>query len=394
MGEHPDEHAPSINALRRAGDWAGLVRYWLGHALHQPALDAAIALLRKQKVRRAGDWAGLVRYWLGRALHQPAAPDAAIALLRKQRDRKHVARLVKLLTTVSKPPWNLPDELLAALLQETEGAEQATLQMVALFPQTALCEMANDLPPELREEVLQAGIEAADQIVTLGHSLGDLPIQAGFCLLEAYGYRSAGQLDRAEKSFNDALEHYQELLAAHPDSEAKADVATALNNLGTAQSELGRPEAAEDSYTEALILRRELLRAHPDSETAKVAVAGTLNCLGTAQGALGRPEAAEKSFTDAWELSEELLAAHPDLEAAKTAVAITLNSLGTAQSALGRPKAAEKSFTDAWELSEELLAAHPDSESKADVATALNNLAPPSVTWGGRRRRRRVTPRR
>src|SRR5208337_4641459 len=375
MGEHPDEHAPSINALRRAGDWAGLVRYWLGHALHQPALDEAIALLRKQKVRRAGDWAGLVRYWLGRALHQPA-PDAAIAILQKQRDRKHVARLVKLLTAVSKSPWNLPDELFAALLQETEGAEQATLQMVALFPQTALCKMANDLPPELREEVLQAGIEAADQIVTLGHSLGDLPIQAGFCLLEAYGYRSAGQLDRAEKSFTEALEHYQELLAAHPNSgTAKTAVAMTLNSLGTAQSALGRPEAAGKSYIEALRLRRALLAAHPDSETAKVAVAGTLNNLGTAQRALGRLEAAEKSLTDALEHYQELLVAHSGSESAKDHVAMALNNLGLAQHDLGRLEVAEESYTEALRLYQELLAAHPNSETaKADVAMTLNNL--------------------
>src|SRR5208337_773797 len=294
---------------------------------------------------------------LGRALHQPA-PDAAIAILQKQRDRKHVARLVKLLTAVSKSPWNLPDELFAALLQETEGAEQATLQMVALFPQTALCKMANDLPPELREEVLQAGIEAADQIVTLGHSLGDLPIQAGFCLLEAYGYRSAGQLDRAEKSFTEALEHYQELLAAHPNSgTAKTAVAMTLNSLGTAQRDLGRPEAAGKSYTDALQHYQELLVAHPDSES-KADVATALNNLGTAQSALGRPEEAEKSYIEALRLRRALLAAHPDSETAKVAVAGTLNSLGTAQGALGRPEAAEKSFADALELSEELLAAH------------------------------------
>src|SRR5208337_4905797 len=311
---------------------------------------------------------------LGRALHQPA-PDAAIAILQKQRDRKHVARLVKLLTAVSKSPWNLPDELFAALLQETEGAEQATLQMVALFPQTALCKMANDLPPELREEVLQAGIEAADQIVTLGHSLGDLPIQAGFCLLEAYGYRSAGQLDRAEKSFTEALEHYQELLAAHPNSgTAKTAVAMTLNSLGTAQRALGRPEAAEKSYADALELSEELLAAHPNLQFAKTAVAMTLNSLGTAQSALGRPEAAEKSFADALELSEELLAAHPDSES-KADVATALNNLGAAQCALGRPEVAEKSYTEALRLRRELLMAHPDSgTAKADVAMTLNNL--------------------
>jgi CHAT domain-containing protein/tetratricopeptide (TPR) repeat protein len=340
MSEHPDEHASSINALRRAGDWAGLVRYWLSQGLHQPALDAAIALLRKQ------------------------------------RGRKNAARLVKLLTAVRTSPLNPPDELLATLFRETKGAEQATLLMIAFFPRATLCEMADAVPSEQREEALRKGIEAADQIVSLGHSLGDLLIQARFRIVQANGYRSAHQFDQAEASYAEALGLYRELWAAHPDSEsAKATVATTLNNLGNAQTNLGRPEAAEKSCTEALRLRRELLAAHPDSEAAKAAVGRTLNNLGNAQSDLGRPEAAEKSYTEALRHCRDLLAAHPDSESAKADVATTLHNLSTAQRALGRPEAAEKSLTEALGRYRDLLAAHPNSESaKADVAMTLNNL--------------------
>ena len=40
-----DVHAPYVRELAEAGDWAGLVRYWLAHQ-HEPVLELAIALLQ------------------------------------------------------------------------------------------------------------------------------------------------------------------------------------------------------------------------------------------------------------------------------------------------------------------------------------------------------------
>ena len=41
MTPSPDVHAPYVQELVVAHDWAGLVRYWMAHQ-HTAALDAAI----------------------------------------------------------------------------------------------------------------------------------------------------------------------------------------------------------------------------------------------------------------------------------------------------------------------------------------------------------------
>src|SRR4051812_40331832 len=49
MTPSTDVHAPYVQELVAKQDWAGLVRYWLAHQRHSPALDAAIELVRGQE---------------------------------------------------------------------------------------------------------------------------------------------------------------------------------------------------------------------------------------------------------------------------------------------------------------------------------------------------------
>ncbi len=56
-----DVHAPYVQQLTAAGDWAALARYWMAH-LYDPALDTAIDLVNQFATRDGPTWTVLAKY--------------------------------------------------------------------------------------------------------------------------------------------------------------------------------------------------------------------------------------------------------------------------------------------------------------------------------------------
>ena len=240
-----DPHAPYVENLAAAGDWAGLAQYWIAHQ-HEAALEAAVACVRR-------------RVLAGEERLQP---------------------LLTYLDEVKSAPLGPRHQPPGAVTSRLSETERLTLLLVAIYPQAALCEMALGAPPELQAQLLRLGFEAAERAAQVGLAAGDQAVAAFFLSVLARGRYEVRQMENAVEAWQASLAIYRALAQARPEV-YRPYVATTLNNLGTVQSDLNALEAARASYEEALAIRRELAQARP--EVYRPDVAMTLNNLGTVQ---------------------------------------------------------------------------------------------------------------
>jgi tetratricopeptide (TPR) repeat protein len=349
-----DVHAPYVRELVEAGDWAGLVRYWMAHQ-HPLALEAALALARREAVRPGGHWAVLADF----------LADVARDLLSPERD--------------------LPEEL----AQGWPRPEQATLFLLFLYPRVALCEMAAEAPVEMQEALLRVGLEAGEQACGLVGTPRDAAVAAFFRSVLARGHLELRQLEAARDSYTEALRVYCGLAEQRPDV-YRLYVAMTLTNLGKVQRDLKEWEAARASYTEALGVYRGLAEQRPGVYGPDVAA--TLNNLGNVQRDLNELEAARSNFTQALGIRRALAEQRPEVSGPD--VATSLNNLGTVQCALHDLEAARSSFTEALGVFRRLAEQRPEIYGPL-VAGTLNNLGKVqrdlNATW---RRPGKAAPRR
>jgi hypothetical protein len=284
----PDVHAPYVQHLVSAGDWAGLVRYSMAHQ-HLPALDAAVGLVSRQATSKAGSegnwWRRLVN--LGRPTK----------LGSKEGDRW--STLARFLAEVRQNPLNPRQQLSKDLLTVWSPTEQVTLGLVMLFPRVALCELAGQYPIEDQERLYRVGLQSAAEAFDLAVRLQDPAAAAFFGDNIGRGCQGLHALEAARDSFQEALASYRELARLRPDV-YRPYVAMTLNNLGNVQRALNALEAARDSYQEALASYRDLARLRPDVYRPDVAT--TLTNLGLVQHDLNALEAAHDSFHQATDL--------------------------------------------------------------------------------------------
>jgi CHAT domain-containing protein len=278
----PDVHAPYVQELVAAGDWAGLARYWLAHR-HEAALDAAIELVSERAGRQGGLWSAL---------------GAAIGLVSRRTGggRGQWPALGAFLVAVRENPLDLKRQASAEMVRACTPGDQATLSLLLLDPRAALCEMAMQFPAQHQDRLLEVGIQAAEQACQVAGMLEDGAAEAFFRVMLARGLQEARRLEAARDSYQEALTIRRELARQRPDV-YRPDVAMTLNNLGLVQRALNDLEAARDSYQEALTIRRELARQRPDVYRPDVAT--TLGNLGNVQADLNDLEAARDSFQEA-----------------------------------------------------------------------------------------------
>src|SRR5262245_32266271 len=134
-----DVHAPYVQQLTAAGDWAALVRYWMAHQEYTPALDAAIAAVGRRAAQQNEPWQSLATF-LAEVQEDPLDP--------------------------SREP---PRELVEGLAAEGE----AVLVLLLLYPRMALCEMAGRAPVEQQDWLYHIGLDAAKQAADVGRRLQD-----------------------------------------------------------------------------------------------------------------------------------------------------------------------------------------------------------------------------
>ena len=329
-----DPHAPYVQALTEAGDWAALVRYWIAHSLHAPALDRAIEILKDRAENAGPPWPALAEFF----------------------------------ENVRLDPFDLEREFPEIDFGGLGPDELFSLASVVSLPRIALNEHGAQFPTEDQDAAFQAGIDTVERILSLDQGVTDPALVAFLRAIQATGLKYIGNLEAARASFVEALAIRRDLAASRSDV-YRPDVAMTLNNLGTVQSDLIELEAAQASYDEALATYRDL--AITRSDVYRPLVAMTLNNLGNVQRDLIELEAARASFVEALAIRRDLAASRSDVY--RPDVAMTLNNLGTVQSALNELNAARGSFVEALAIRRDLAVTRSDVYRPL-VATTLNNL--------------------
>jgi hypothetical protein len=142
-----DVHAPYVRELVDAGDWAGLVRYWMAHQQHQPALDQAIALVqhyaesgRREPHRSLWSWFSSRR--------RPVTGGG-------ENDRWRL--LAAFLVDVRREPLENDRKQPEELGDGWSNAEHATILLLILYPRVAMCQLAGQAPLEMQEQLVHPG---------------------------------------------------------------------------------------------------------------------------------------------------------------------------------------------------------------------------------------------
>ena len=181
----------------------------------------------------------------------------------------------------------------------------------------------------------------------------DLEQLAGLRLARADTAFEAGNLDAAERLYEDALD-----LSRRAHEGDHTQVALILQSLGVHAAEIGHPAEAQEHLEEALAIRERLLgETHPD-------VAFTLGHLAQLHRTSGRLDDAEALYRRALELQREALGdGHP-------AVLSTLNSLAILAYDRGDPEQAAERLSEVVERGRETF-----GEDHPTLAEFLVNLA-------------------
>ena len=130
-------------------------------------------------------------------------------------------------------------------------------------------------------------------------------------------------------SWGRALAAAEVLARDHPDVTLyRASLARAAHNLGTVQSEVGRPAEAIASYRRAAGLREALVRDHPDVPIYRDELAGTHNNLGNLLRDAGKPSEARHAFEQAVAIQERIVRDHPDVAEYRSSRAIRNGAKG------------------------------------------------------------------
>jgi CHAT domain-containing protein/Tfp pilus assembly protein PilF len=334
FSESDDLHGPYIQPLADSGVWSALVRYWIAHQ-HGPALDMAIDLVSRRADKEGSRWLGLRAY----------------------------------LSDVREDPMSFDRELPEEVESEVWSREDAaTLELVELYPQLALCELAAQFPLEHQEEGFQAGIEGAEGACSLAEFLHDDSVYAFARMAQAGAQKALTDLEAAHASFHEALAGYRVLAEQRPEV-YRPWVAAVLNNLGLVQRDIGELESASASYDDALAIYRAL--AHQQPEVYQPCVAQTLNNLGIVQRDLNDLEAARAGYEEVLRIRRQLAQQRPDVYLPN--LATSLNNLGVVQAALNDWEGARAGYEEALATYRVLAQRDPDLYGPL-VAMALNNL--------------------
>ena len=187
-----------------------------------------------------------------------------------------------------------------------------------------------------------------------------------------------GRLDQALTATQEAVRLRRDLAAARPDLHL-GDLAGSLNNLGVRCNELGQTEEAVRWAKESVGIRRRQLDEHTTSTTIEAVaatdalraeLASALNNLGAAQASAGEKQMAIDATREAADLYRVLTRHRPQRHLLD--LATTLSNLGSQEWEHQRPRPAEATAEQAVLLFEELAQDNPGV--RGELATALNNL--------------------
>ena len=146
------------------------------------------------------------------------------------------------------------------------------------------------------------------------------------------------------------------------------EIASTLNNLGNAWSDLGDGRQAVSYYERALAIDEQVYQETPNHPE----IASTLNNLGAAWSDLGDGRKAISCYERALAIYEQVYHATPN----HPEIASTLNNLGIAWSDLGDGRQAVSYYERALAIYEQV---YQETPNHPEIAWTLNNLG---IAWG------------
>jgi tetratricopeptide (TPR) repeat protein len=293
-----------------------------------------LSLMEEDSTRR-----DYVRYWVTPLLSE----DIFAELGEEERRKCHQAAVSYYQETLS-----------ASRYDPVSGAELIEHALKAGLDEIAIEESGDRLLPHLRASLAyKEALTQGEHILPLISQSSERDAKRAKFLFEfGWIHYDMGNAGQAIEYFEQALYIDKELYGdRHP------DVATNLNNIGSAWHALGEHKKAIEYYEQALSIDK-VVYGDRHSE-----VATDLNNIGSAWDDLGEPKKAIKYYEQALSIDKAVYGdRHP-------AVAIMLSNIGSAWDALGGHKKAIEYFEQALSIGKEVYGdRHPA------VATRLNNI--------------------
>jgi len=188
-------------------------------------------------------------------------------------------------------------------------------------------------------------------------------------------HRRLGELQEAEKDYDQALSIYLQLVADFPSRpEFRQELARNHNNRGNLLSDTGRPQEAEKDYDQALSIYQQLVAEFPSRPEFQQELASSHNNRAALLSATGRPEEARKDFDQAHGIRKQLAADFPARPEFRQDLAASHNNRGVLLRAAGRLPEAKVEYDQALGLYKQLATDLPNrSEFRQELAHTYNS---------------------
>jgi serine/threonine-protein kinase len=189
-------------------------------------------------------------------------------------------------------------------------------------------------------------------------ALDDKLMRANFAL--AWLNAESGTPVDALKSYQEAVDILEPVVAQNNDRFHRRDLAMVYNNLGNLQVELGRFDKARATHEKALALRQGLADEQPGDANALFDLSYSEHNLGWLDSKVGRTESALAHYRRAVELREQVVARAPAQVGYRAELATTLHNLGWAIASTGRKTEARDIYRRGVTLLEQCVADQPN----------------------------------
>jgi tetratricopeptide (TPR) repeat protein len=172
---------------------------------------------------------------------------------------------------------------------------------------------------------------------------------------------SLGELQEAEKDFDQALSIRQQLAADSPSQpEFRHDLATSHNGRGVLLHTTGRLKDAEQDFEQALGILTQLAAGFPSRPEFREELAGSHAIRGDLLLATGRLKEAEPDYEQSLSIYKQLAADFPSRHEFRQNLADSHGRRGWLLRTTGRLKQAEEDFNDSLIILKQLAADFPD----------------------------------
>jgi serine/threonine protein kinase len=206
--------------------------------------------------------------------------------------------------------------------------------------------------------------------------LDDKLMRANFAL--AWLNAESGTPVDALKSYQEAIDILEPVVASTNDRFHRRDLAMVYNNLGNIQVDIGRFDEARMIHKKALALRQGLVDELPGNEDWLFDLSYSEHNLGWLDSKVGQTESALLHYRRAAELREQVLAQTPTQVHRRAELANTLTNLGWLIGSTGRKKEARDVLRRGVALLEQCVADQPNvvgfRSNLAQILRALGEL--------------------